>query len=170
MWPACAEPALDDRGLRPDPPACPGRLTDRAAEHTGGVISLDLARRLQGAGLRWSPASGDRFVVAGREMDSDVFVLGDMTIEVHDLPSGRVIGFNGTTEWALDSVDKDRAVWLPRESQLRELLADTFRGLDRTDDGWRVRTELNGAVHTSDDADAEQAYGLALLHLLDSLR
>jgi hypothetical protein len=134
------------------------------------VISLQLSRRLRDAGLRWSPAAGDRFVVADRDMDSDVFVLSDMTIEVHDLPHGQVIGFNGTTEWALDSVENDNAVWLPRESQLRELLAGTFRGLDRTEDGWRVRTELNGAVHASQDLDAEQAYGLALLHLLDSLR
>jgi len=134
------------------------------------VISLALARQLRDAGLKWSPASGDRFVVADRDMDSDVFVLSDMTIEVHDLPHGQVIGFNGTTEWALDSVENDNAVWLPRESQLRELLAGTFRGLDRTEDGWRVRTELNGAVHASQDLDAEQAYGLALLHLLDSLR
>ncbi len=103
-------------------------------------------------------------------MDSDVFVLSDMTIEVHDLPHGRVIGFNGTTEWALDSVEKDNVVWLPRESQLRELLAGTFRGLDRTEHGWCIRTELNGALHVSQDADAEQAYGLALLHLLESLR
>ncbi len=134
------------------------------------MISLALARQLRDAGLKWSPASGDRFVVADRDMDSDVFVLSDMTIEVHDLPHGQVIGFNGTTEWALDSVENDNAVWLPRESQLRELLAGTFRGLDRTEDGWRVRTELNGAVHASQDLDAEQAYGLALLHLLDSLR
>jgi hypothetical protein len=134
------------------------------------VISLGLARRLRDAGLKWSPASGDRFVVADRDMDSDVFVLSDMTIEVHDLPHGQVIGFNGTTEWALDSVENDNAVWLPRESQLRELLAGTFRGLDRTEEGWRVRTELNGAMHASQDPDAEQAYGLALLHLLDSLR
>jgi hypothetical protein len=102
-------------------------------------------------------------------MDSDLFVLSDMTVEVHDLPHGRVIGFNGTTEWALDSVDKDNAVWLPRESQLRELLAATFLGLDRTEDGWRVRTVLNGAAHAIQDVDAEQAYGLALLHVLDSL-
>jgi hypothetical protein len=134
------------------------------------VISLDLARRLRDAGLRWSPASGDRFVVTDRDMDSDVFVLSEMTIEVHDLPHGKVIGFNGTTEWALDSLDSDGAVWLPRESQLRELLGGTFRGLDRDAEGWRVRTERNGEAHTAQDPDAEQAYGLALLHLLESLR
>jgi len=138
--------------------------------HTGRVISLGLAQQLRDAGVRWSPAPRDRFVVADRDMDSDVFVLSDMTIEVHDLPHGRVIGFNGTTEWALDSIDKDNAVWLPRESQLRELLAGAFHGLDRMDGGWRVRIELGGTTHTVEHADAEQAYGLALLRLLDPLR
>lgn len=132
------------------------------------MISVVLARRLRDAGVRWAPAIGDRFVVTDRDMDSEVFVLSDMTIEVHELPQGRVIGFNGTTEWALDSVDSGQAVWLPRESQLRELLAGTFRGLDRTDDGWAVRTSVNGADHTSRDPDAEQAYALALLDLLDA--
>ncbi|MDT4961592.1 MAG: hypothetical protein QOF87_1239 [Pseudonocardiales bacterium] len=141
---------------------------DNAAAHTGRVISLDLARRLRDAGLEWSPAPGDRFVVADRDMDSDVFVLSDMTIEVHDLPHARVIGFNGTTEWALDSVVSDEAVWLPRETQLRELLAAAFRGLDRAGDDWQVRTQVNGTVHASQHPDAEQAYGLALLHLLTS--
>jgi hypothetical protein len=133
------------------------------------MISLNLARRLRDAGLTWSPGPGDRFVVTDRNMDSDVFVLSDMTIEVLDLPHGRVIGFNGTTEWALDSVVSEDAVWLPRESQLRELLAGTFQALVRTDDGWQVRTAVNGAVHSSQDPDAEQAYGLALLHILESL-
>ena len=136
--------------------------------HTGRVISVDLARQLRDVGLEWSPGPGDRFVVADRDMDSEVFVLSDMTIEVHDLPHARVIGFNGTTEWALDSVVSDEAIWLPRESQLRELLAGAFRGLDRTDDGWRVRTKVNGATHASAHNDAEQAYGLAVLHLLTS--
>jgi len=131
------------------------------------VISVDLATRLRAAGLRWSPAAGDRFVVADRDMDTDVFVLSDMTVEVHDLPEGRVIGFNGTTEWALDSVEHEQTLWLPRESQLRELLAGTFRSLERRPTGWLVRTEINGDPHETEDVDAEQAYGLALLHLLE---
>jgi len=132
------------------------------------VISVGLARQLRDSGLTWWPASGDRFVVADRDMDAEVFVLSDMTIEVHDLPQGPVIGFNGTTEWALDSIDKEKTLWLPRESQLRELLGNSFRGLERTDHGWQVRTELGGEVHTTHDPDAEQAYGLALLYLLDT--
>jgi hypothetical protein len=134
------------------------------------VISLELARKLRDTGLRWSPAPGDRFVVPNRDMDSEVFVLSDMTIEVHELPHGPVIGFNGTVEWALDSVDAEKALWLPRETQLRELLAGTFRGLERTAGGWLVRTEVNGVPHASEDADPEQAYGLALLDLLEATR
>jgi hypothetical protein len=133
------------------------------------VISVALARELRDAGLRWQPAPGDRFVVPDRDMDADVFVLSDMTVEVHDLPHGRVIGFNGTVEWALDSVEADRALWLPRETQLRELLGGTFRGLDRTAAGWQVCTEHSGETHTTEDADAEQAYGRALLRLLRAL-
>jgi hypothetical protein len=134
------------------------------------MISLQLARELRAAGLTWAPASGDRFVVADRDMDGEVFVVSEMTIEVHDLPHGKVIGFNGTVEWALDSVNSDQAVWLPRESQLRELLGGAFRGLDRTTDGWRVRIEINRTARAVEDADAEQAYARALLVLLDAAR
>jgi hypothetical protein len=133
------------------------------------VISVELARRLRTAGLKWSPASGDRFVVADRGMDGDVFVVSDMTVEVHALPHGTVIGFNGTVEWALDSVNSDEAIWLPRESQLRELLAGTFRALERTTGGYRIRTVINGTEIVTEDADPEQAYGLALLRLLDAI-
>ena len=130
------------------------------------MISADLAIELRAAGLRWKPASGDRFVVTEAEMLGEVFVLSDMTVEVHSLPEGDVIGFNGTTEWALDSVEDSHAVWLPRETQLRELLAGTFRSLTRQAGNWRVEVEVNGAPAAFSDPDTEQAYGLALLHLI----
>jgi len=130
------------------------------------VISVELARQLRDAGVRWTPQSGDRFVIVDRDMDDEVFVLSDMTVEVHQLPQGSVIGFNGTTEWALDSVENREAVWLPREGQLRELLAGTFRSLNRTDDGWQVSLAVNGTTFTVTDPDAEQVYGRALLHLV----
>ncbi|UQX88725.1 hypothetical protein M6D93_01680 [Jatrophihabitans telluris] len=130
------------------------------------MISVELSTALRSAGLRWKPATGDRFVITQNEMAGEVFVLSDMTVEVHQLPQGAVIGFNGTTEWALDSVEDRHALWLPRETQLRELLAGTFRTLDRTSEGWRVRVEVGGAEAEFVDADPEQAYGGALLHLL----
>ena len=130
------------------------------------MISIETARLLRDAGLRWTPSSGDRFVVVDRGMDDEVFVLSNMTVEVHQLEHGQVIGFNGTTEWALDSVEDRDAVWLPRENQLRELLGGTFRSLDRVNEDWRVRLEINSVPVQVEHPDAEQAYALGLLQLI----
>jgi hypothetical protein len=130
------------------------------------VISVDLARRLRDGGLKWTPAPGDRFVVADRNMDDDVFTLSEMTVEVHQFPSGPVIGFNGTTEWALDSIDERQSVWLPSESQLRERLAGTFRRLELVAGRWHVTIEVGGRTVSVGHDDAAEAYGLALLHLV----
>ena len=134
------------------------------------MLSVALARALRDAGLRWTPARGDAFVIPDREMDADVFVLSDMTIEVHQFPDGPVIGFNGTTKWALDSVDQAQVLWLPAEHQLRELLGDAFAGLAPTGDGYRVTLRVEGATSGYDGRDAAEAYGVALLHLLRSRR
>jgi hypothetical protein len=130
------------------------------------VLPIALARRLQAAGLAWDPAPGDRFCIPDKGMDDEVFVLSTMTIEVHELPGRTVIGFNGTTEWALDDVDKDAALWLPREDQLREELGEAFRRLERAGDRWRVVATIWGEQVEFVDADADAAYGEALLHLL----
>ena len=132
------------------------------------MISVDLALQLRSAGLQWHPASGDRFVIPNRDMDSDVFTLSDMTIEVHDHPSGKIIGFNGTTEWALDSVDQPEACWLPAEHQLRELLGERFTRLERRDVGdtivHRVLLLDERGADAFEAEDAAEAYGRALLH------
>ena len=130
------------------------------------VLSIDLARALRDAGLRWQPARGDTFVMPDRGMDSDVFVLSDMTIDVHQFPTGPVIGFNGTTEWALDSVEKSQTLWVPAEHQLRELLGDAFAGLAPTGDGYRVTLRVDGATSGFEGPDAAEAYARALLHLM----
>ena len=130
------------------------------------MISLALARRLRDGGLRWDPAPSDQFIVADSEMDEEVFTLADMTIDVHDYPDGRLIGFNGTVEWALDSVEARNAIWLPSEGQLRERLGGTFRRLERNGHGWRVVLEVAGREVVRQDTNAADAYGLALLHLL----
>jgi hypothetical protein len=130
------------------------------------VISVPLARRLRDGGLRWDPVAGDRFVVADRNMDDEVFTVAEMTIEVHDFPTGRVIGFNGTVEWALDAVTAPQTVWLPSEAQLRERLGGTFRCLERADDGWVVELAVSGKPLRISHASAEEAYGIALLYLV----
>jgi hypothetical protein len=136
----------------------------------GDVLSVVLARALRDAGLPWTPARGDSFVMPDKGMDSDVFVLADMTIDVHHYPAGPVIGFNGTTEWALDSIDQSEALWVPAEHQLRELLGDAFAGLAPTGDGYRVTLRVDGATSGYDGSDPAEAYALALLHLLRSRR
>ena len=130
------------------------------------MISVRLARLLRDAGLRWEPARGDRFVITGRGMDDDVFVLSDMTVEVHQFPSGPVIGFNGTVEWALDSVEQERALWLPDEHQLRERLGGTFTALRSTGDGFIVDVVVGGSTTSVASDDCAEAYGLALLFLV----
>jgi hypothetical protein len=109
------------------------------------VIPIPMARRLVAAGLVWQPAPGDRFCIPDRDMDEDVFVLSTMTIEVHDLPGRTVIGFNGTTEWALDDVDKDAALWLPREDQLRRRSATRSAGWSGPGPVARGRDDLGRA-------------------------
>ncbi len=136
--------------------------------HTEPVISLSLALRLRAAGLPWAPARGDHFVLPQPDLDRHVFLLSDMTVETHDLPTGRVIRFNGTTEWALDSVEQAEAVWLPAEEQLRTSLGKAFRRLEHTPEGHRV---VLGAGTADAEAsferpEAVEAYGEALLHLL----
>jgi len=130
------------------------------------VTSLPLALRLADAGLHWAPAPGDRFAIPHKGMDDEVFVVSEMTIEVHDLPGRTVIGFNGTTEWALDDVDMDATTWLPREDQLRELLGDAFLRLERAGDRWRVVAMIWDEVVEFVAGEPAAAYGEALLHLL----
>jgi hypothetical protein len=134
----------------------------------GHVLSLSLARALRDAGLEWTPARGDHFVMPDRGMDGEVFVLSDMTIEVNHFRGGTVIGFNGTTEWALDSVDQRDALWLPGEHQLRELLGDAFAGLAREGGGYRVTLSKAGRATSYDGANPSEAYGRALLSRLEA--
>ncbi|KLN35970.1 hypothetical protein ACFVSK_10395 [Cellulosimicrobium cellulans] len=130
------------------------------------MISWDLALALRDAGVRWSPASGDRFRLLATGRDGDVFTVSDMTIEPHEFDTGVVLGFNGTTEWALDSVALEDALWHPLEGQLRELLGGTFRRLERTTGGYVVGTEVLDDVGTFAAADASDAYARAVLALV----
>jgi len=65
------------------------------------------------------------------------------------------------------------AVWLPTETQMRVLLADTIGvdaplRLDRTAAGYRVRIAFGPDLVDFDAAYAEGAYALALLHVLEA--
>ena len=112
-------------------------------------------------------------MVVDRDLDETVFVLSDMVIEVRETPSGPLLAFNGTTEWALDSLEADAAVWLPREDQLRELLGARFVSLesvggDSVPAGYAVTVLIDGSVQRQVEVDVEAAYARALLAVLGS--
>jgi hypothetical protein len=133
------------------------------------VISVELATRLKAAGLVWRPVSGDRFAIPDRDLDDQVFVVSEMTIETVELPTGPLVRFNGTTEWALDSIAQGEVIWLPHEAQLRALLGPAFRRLEALGDGFAVEASYDGRVERFVDIDAERAYARALLELLSRL-
>jgi hypothetical protein len=139
------------------------------------MISRELARELRDAGLAWHPESGDRFQLdlpehVEPDVEADVFTVSEMTIEARRYSTGTILAFNGTTEWALDSVALADAVWLPREDQLRELLRATFRSLTRLDDTFAVDVELGGEPRRFEHPEVAEAYGMALLELIGRSR
>jgi hypothetical protein len=131
--------------------------------HDGPMVPFELAVALRDAGLRWDPAPGDTFVVPDHDLDEHVFVLSDMVIQRVEVPDGPpILAFNGTTEWALDSLEAHEAVWVPREDQLRALLGREFVSLERVPgppEGYAVTVARERYV----DVTPAAAYGRAVL-------
>ena len=130
------------------------------------MISHDLAKRLDEAGLDWVPDEGDKFAIPGRNLDGEVFTVSGMTIEVQPVVGGKRIAFNGAVEWALDSIMQSEAIWLPSESQLRDRLGNTFRQLTQDGRGYVCHVSFDGTDHEFRAANPADAYAEALLALL----
>ena len=130
------------------------------------MITLQLARDLLDAGVLWDPAPGDRFVVDAELLTEEVFWVSNLTVEVHHERGRPFLGFNGTTEWAMDSVTLDEALWLPREDQLRRLLGNRLLSVHRGEETWEVLFEPEPGIERSvADPDLECAYAKAVLTL-----
>ncbi|MFP5415571.1 MAG: pilus assembly protein CpaE [Actinomycetes bacterium] len=132
------------------------------------MISTELAQQLDAAGLVWRPRAGDRFTLRSEQLAGEIFTVADMVVEARDYPTGTVLAFNGTTEWALDSVQLADALWLPREDQLRELLGGSFRSLAMPVTGpFEVVVAIPGQPERAFRADAAaDAYARAVLALV----
>lgn len=124
------------------------------------MITRELAEELRRVGPAWAPASGDRFVIPDHDLDDAVFVISDMTIETQTVPGGHIIKFNGTTEWALDSIAAELALWLPREDQIRSMLGPRFVRLEAVGEGFAVVLD-DGSRHV--DLEPERAYARAVI-------
>ncbi len=135
--------------------------------HTERMISIDLARKLRDAGLEWLPREGDRFMIPDRDLEDHVFSVSEMTIEVRRFAEGKRIMFNGAVEWALDSIMQQEVIWLPSEAQLRDRLGSAFRTLRREPDGFRCDIAVGNDTLTFTAADPAEAYGAALLALME---
>jgi hypothetical protein len=141
-----------------------------SARHTAPVISRDLAMRLA-PHLSWTPTNGDMFFIPRPEIADSVFIVSDMVVELVTSGGESRFHFNGTVEWALDSVESDGVVWLPREDQLREILGDYFLSLDSSAGGFVVTVSGPGkAYHTQAEPDAADAYAHAALYVLGAER
>lgn len=132
------------------------------------MVSWDLALALRDAGLRWHPRSGDQFRLLAAGARGEVFTVSDMTIEPHEFDTGIVLGFNGTTEWALDSVALEDTLWHPLEEQMRGLLGETFHSLVHDGAGYVVDIDVAGAASAFEADCPADAYGRALLHLMET--
>jgi hypothetical protein len=136
------------------------------------VISSELALRLKQAGLAWRPAERDFFMMPEHNLDEQIFVVSALPALVQNFHSEMSITFHGSIEWALDYVLLSEAVWLPAETQMRALLSDAIGAdaplrLDRTAAGYRLRIALGPDLLDFNAADAEDAYALALLRVLE---
>jgi hypothetical protein len=137
------------------------------------VITRELAAALRDAGLAWTPVKGDWFVIPDKGLDDLVFVLSDMVIETRRMALGRqLLAFNGTTEWAMDTLAASEALWLPREDQLREALGEAFMSLELIPgetSGYAVAMLLGDREERFVDVDVESAYARAVLALLSGV-
>lgn len=134
------------------------------------MISRELAAQLAPY-LSWTPANGDRFYIPRPEIAESDFLIADMVVELITRNERSAFHFNGTVEWALDSVESDGVVWLPREDQLRELISEHFLSLDSSAGGYVVTVSGPGrAFHTDPEPDAADAYARAALYVLGDAR
>ena len=145
-------------------------MSDPVPGETGSwppeLVRPELARQLRDAGLVWEPAEGDLFLVPDRDLHDPVFMISSMVVEVRTTPAGPVMAFNGTTEWALDSIMQREVIWLPREDQLRDRLGRSFQSLQAGPEGMRCVVDRDGEPVVYEAVTAPEAYGRALLHLL----
>lgn len=138
------------------------------------MISLTLAMQLKDAGLVWRTSTHDFFAIPERDLDNRVFVLSDMMATMDILRGWPAVVFHGTSEWALDYLLTHEAVWLPTEGQLRDRLEaelaarnGRFQQLVRVEAGYTCELSLLETPLNFTSPSASEAYGEALLHLLN---
>lgn len=132
------------------------------------MLSLSLAQQLKKAGLDWQPRLHDMFAIPDRQLDDRRFVLTEVMTYIELFRGSPVVTFHGTAEWALDFILQTEAVWIPSETQLREMLQKraTDLVLKQTQTGYECTLQFAGESLQFSGDDACDVYGSALLQLL----
>ena len=138
------------------------------------MITLNTARKLKAKGLVWEPRVNDLFAIPDRDMDDLIFVISDVQVTIDMLFGRQVVSFQGASEWALDLLVKDEAVWLPKEEQLREalfelLLADGQPGMNLACgiEGCRLTIKFQNEKYEFRARDASEAYARGIIFLIE---
>lgn len=134
-------------------------------------LSLDTAQKLKAVGIVWEPTTHDFFAIPDVDMDDRVFALSDMTVSLEVLDGYRAITFVGAVEWALDFIYHADAVWLPTESQLRELIVAQLGdhpslSLQTSIGGYVATIERDAKRQVYEGVNAIEAYAATLLALV----
>lgn len=135
----------------------------------GMVVSIEIAKRLRDAGVVWQPRRFDFFHIPDRNLDEELFVIANFAVNVQHLADGiAAIAFEGAVEWSLDYILTQDVVWMPSETQAREMLGEAFLRLEQLDGNHQVTITHRGHQATFSAPTPSDAYGLAMLHLLAS--
>lgn len=137
------------------------------------MLSLAMAQRLKDAGLNWKPALHDFFAIPGAGMDNRRFVLTDMMAYQELMRGWPVVTFHGAVEWALDYVLVAEVLWLPSETQLREMLQEWLLAeeqpavtLQSMPGGYVCHIQCDGNISHFEGITASDAYAAAIVYLL----
>jgi hypothetical protein len=137
------------------------------------MVSIELAQQLKEAGLVWEADIHDFFAIPERGMDEQVFVVTDVMAYLELLKGWPVVTFHGTAEWALDYILTAEVIWLPSEAQIRARLEQALLGeaelrlnLALQHPHYRCDIIYRGQPYSFSSTNASEAYGLAMLHIL----
>lgn len=137
------------------------------------MLTVGTAQELRAAGLQWTPAALDFFILPLPELENQMFAVSEMTILAEKLHGEPALTFHGTSEWALDHVWTGDALWIPREDQLRQLIEERLAGyanwglsLEAGPGGYRCRLQRDQVVAAFNGHDVSECLAAALLSLL----
>jgi hypothetical protein len=137
------------------------------------MIDGGLAQSLYDAGIRWQPANGDWFCLF--DDTSEPWLVSSGAVELALIDGSPALLFHGASEWALDSVLAHEALWMPSETQVRELLLTTLGPkavlqIEVWAQGTRCRAQVGDWCYEASSTHAVDAYALVLLAAMQNIR